>query len=266
MERNETPVAKQPLEWTVTGMDCAACAVKIRGALERLPGVDGVSVAVMAERLKLTLDEDQTGREAVEAAVRKLGYGIVPRALGTQTTDAHDHDHATCSGHHHDHDHDHAHPPAGSDKGSHQHVHDDPADRSKAWYRTGKGQLVLFTGALLSLAWLAEALTSAALGRWAFTAACLIGLVPVAHRAFAALRLGQPFTIEALMTIAALGALVINAAEEAALVVFLFAVGEVLEGVAASKARDGIRALAALVPKTAFLETSNGPQEVAADS
>ena len=35
------------------------------------------------------------------------------------------------------------------------------------------------------------------------------------------------------MTIAAAGALVIGAAEEAALVVFLFAVGEVLEGVAA---------------------------------
>jgi len=37
-------------------------------------------------------------------------------------------------------------------------------------------------------------------------------------------------------------------------VVFLFAVGEVLEGVAANKARDGIRALANLVPKTALLE------------
>ncbi|MCK6444243.1 heavy metal translocating P-type ATPase [Elstera cyanobacteriorum] len=270
MERNETPGATQPLEWTVTGMDCAACATKIRGALERLPGVDGISVAIMTERLKLTLDENQTGRDTVEAAVRTLGYGIVPRAGGTQNADAPAtaQDHAACCGHPHDHnhDHDHAHPLAGSDTGSHQHIHDDPADRGKAWYQTGKGQLVVLTGALLGLAWLTEALTSAALGRWAFTTACLIGLAPVARRAFAALRLGQPFTIEALMTIAALGALVINAAEEAALVVFLFAVGEVLEGVAASKARDGIRTLAALVPKTAFLETGDGPQEVPADS
>ena len=62
----------------------------------------------------------------------------------------------------------------------------------------------------------------------------------MAQRAFAALRMGQPFTIESLMTIAAIGALFLNAAEEAALVVFLLAVGEVLAGVAAGKARDGI--------------------------
>ncbi len=271
MDRMEKPASAHALEWTVTGMDCAACATKIRGALERLPGVDDVSVAVMAERLKLTLDEAQTGRDTVEAAVRKLGYGIAPRALGAGKADAHaPHDHATCSGHHHDHghdhDHDHHHSPAGSGQGSPHHVHDDPADRGKPWYQTGKGTLVLVTGSLLGLAWLAEALTSAALGRWAFTAACLIGLAPVTRRAIAALRMGQPFTIEALMTIAALGALAIDAAEEAALVVFLFAVGEVLEGVAAGKARDGIRALAALVPKTAHLETDAGLREVPADS
>ena len=78
--------------------------------------------------------------------------------------------------------------------------------------------------------------------------------------------MGQPFTIESLMTIAAVGALFINAAEEAALVVFLFAVGEVLEGVAAGKARDGIRALANLVPKTAQLVTGDSTREVPAAS
>jgi len=75
----------------------------------------------------------------------------------------------------------------------------------------------------------------------------------------------MPFTIEMLMTIAATGALVINAAEEAALVVFLFAVGEVLEGVAANKARDGIRALARLVPKTALLEIGGRTRVIPAD-
>jgi Cd2+/Zn2+-exporting ATPase len=37
------------------------------------------------------------------------------------------------------------------------------------------------------------------------------------------------------------------------MVVFLFAIGEVLEGVAAGRARARIRALGALVPKTARL-------------
>ena len=63
---------------------------------------------------------------------------------------------------------------------------------------------------------------------------------------------GTPFSIETLMTIAAVGAVIIGAAEEAAIVVFLFLVGELLEGVAAGRARASIRALADLVPKTAL--------------
>ena len=152
-----------------------------------------------------------------------------------------------------------------SGHGSPGHVHDDPADRGKRWYQTAKGKLVIFTALLLVAAWGVELIVPE-VGNWAFVAACLIGVAPVARRAFAALRMGQPFTIESLMTIAAIGALFIDAAEEAALVVFLFAVGEVLEGVAAGKARDGIRALANLVPKTALLEMNGATREVPATS
>ena len=56
------------------------------------------------------------------------------------------------------------------------------------------------------------------------------------------------------MTIAAIGAVMIGAGEEAATVVFLFLVGELLEGVAASKARASIQALSDLTPKTALVE------------
>ena len=152
-----------------------------------------------------------------------------------------------------------------SGHGSPGHVHDDPSDHGKPWYRTGKGRLVIFTALLLGTAWII-AYVAPQSGRWAFVVACLIGVAPVAQRAFAALRMGQPFTIESLMTIAAIGALFIDAAEEAALVVFLFAVGEVLEGVAAGKARDGIRALSNLVPKTALLEVVGVTREVPAAS
>ncbi len=68
------------------------------------------------------------------------------------------------------------------------------------------------------------------------------------------------------MTIAAAGALFIGAAEEAALVVFLFAVGEVLEGVAADRARASIKALGDLVPKTAIIEVNGETQQVAASA
>lgn len=244
-------------EWTVTGMDCAACTTKVARAIETMPGVTEVKVALMGEKLSLNLQPDTTAPDQIEATVRRLGYGIAPRGqvaprkkafvLPGQPapTDAKpDHD----------------------DHGGSAHNHDDPKDRDRAWYLTGKGRLVILTGALLAVAWAFELLTSAEAGYWAFLLACLIGVAPVAKRAFEALRMGQPFTIESLMTIAAIGALFIGAAEEAALVVFLFAVGEVLEGVAAGKARDGIRALANLVPKTAIIEIGGTSREVPADS
>ena len=272
-------------DWTVTGMDCGSCATKIKDAVTRLPGVSGVEVGIMSERLRLTLDEGQTGRDKIEKTVRALGYEIAPRAAGAkkdfvlpgaqsapEQSDMHqDHDHSAHAPAGHDHSgHDQG-PKAASTKrddsghGSPGHVHDDPADRGKRWYQTAKGKLVIFTALLLGAAWVIEYLAPE-IGKWAFVAACLIGVAPVAQRAFAALRMGQPFTIESLMTIAAVGALFINAAEEAALVVFLFAVGEVLEGVAAGKARDGIRALANLVPKTAQLVTGDSTREVPAAS
>jgi Cd2+/Zn2+-exporting ATPase len=40
--------------------------------------------------------------------------------------------------------------------------------------------------------------------------------------------------------------------------VFLFAIGELLEGIAAGRARSGIKALAKIAPKTAFVETKDG--------
>jgi len=272
-------------DWTVTGMDCGSCATKIKDAVARLPGVSGVEVGIMTERLRLKLDEAQTGKDKIEKTVRALGYEIAPRAAaakkdfvlpGAQAAadqnDTHkDHDH---SGHDHagrDHAGHDDKPKAASamrddsGHGSPGHVHDDPADRGKRWYQTSKGRLVIFTAMLLGAAWIIE-YVAPEIGKWAFVAACLIGVAPVAQRALVALRMGQPFTIESLMTIAAVGALFIDAAEEAALVVFLFAVGEVLEGVAAGKARDGIRALANLVPKTALLEMNGTTREVPAAS
>ncbi|MEO2039961.1 MAG: heavy metal translocating P-type ATPase, partial [Martelella sp.] len=54
-------------------------------------------------------------------------------------------------------------------------------------------------------------------------------------------------------------------AEEAAVVIFLFAVGELLETVAAGRARAGIEALIDLVPRVAFRERDGVIEQVAAE-
>lgn len=71
----------------------------------------------------------------------------------------------------------------------------------------------------------------------------------------------MPFSIETLMTVAALGAVAIGEAEEAVVVIFLFAVGELLETVAAGRARAGIEALINLVPRTALRIAPSGETE-----
>ncbi|HEU0071156.1 MAG TPA: heavy metal translocating P-type ATPase, partial [Alphaproteobacteria bacterium] len=146
----------------------------------------------------------------------------------------------------------------------HGHSHEAlPADRG--WWTTPKGRLVIVSGLLLSLAFIADTIWPA-LGAWPFIAATLVAALPIARRAFVAARFGSVFTIEMLMVIAAAGALVIGAAEEAAVVVFLFCVGELLEGVAAMRARKSITALGDLTPKTALLIEGEARREVAADS
>ncbi|MCP1169092.1 heavy metal translocating P-type ATPase [Limimaricola litoreus] len=242
-------------EWHVTGMDCGACAAKVRGAVERLPGVEDVDVALMAERLRLRLEGDSTSPETIEKAVRKLGFGIAPKGAQPER------------------------PkggfvlPEGAFPVADRTPDFDPDEATRreeaqppAWHETGKGRLVIGTGALLAMAWAARLALPAGVSHWGFILATLIGLWPVARRGFAMLRAGMPFTIEMLMTIAAGGALVIGEAEEAALVVFLFAVGELLEAVSAGKAREGIRALSRLVPRTARLEADGGVREVAAEA
>lgn len=235
-------------EWTVSGMDCASCAGKVRGAVERLPGVSDVDVALMTERLRLTLDEGQTPRNQIEAIVKRLGYGIAakgssPDRKGFVLPD--DEQASRADG---------SRDAAGLEPNAGSTGPESGPGPGSRWYQTAKGRLVIGTGLLLAAAWAVKLLASQDVATWAFILATLIGVAPIARRAVASARAGMPFTIEMLMTIAASGALVIDAAEEAALVVFLFAVGEVLEGVAANKARDGIRALARLVPKTAILE------------
>ncbi|SUP50565.1 cation transport ATPase, E1-E2 family [Vibrio metschnikovii] len=92
---------------------------------------------------------------------------------------------------------------------------------------------------------------SSELAQWMFTLTCLLGLVPIARKAWQLAKSGTPFAIETLMTVAALGALYLGETAEAAMVLLLFLVGERLEGIAAARARSGVQALMALVPDQA---------------
>ncbi len=140
-----------------------------------------------------------------------------------------------------------------------------PIIENLVWYQSAKGRLVIISGLLLALAWILS-FTIKEYSFYAFSAAALLALMPMAKKAFLSAKSGQPFTIETLVTIAVIGAIIIDEAAEAAVVVFLFSIGEMLEMLAAAKARKSVQALADLVPKTAFLVVGDEIREVQADS
>jgi Zn2+/Cd2+-exporting ATPase len=241
----------------IEGMDCAACARKIDTVVRRMDGVTDVNVSVTAGAMTVLHQAEAMVNVAIPAKLKSLGYKAsqvanlnsilpVPKQTTDFETDHHDHDH-------HDHE-------AQQHEDSHGHHHD---TESGPWWQSSKGKLtiamVLAVAAAWFLAWQLPQFTN-----WAFIAAALVGLLPVAKRAIMAAVNGMPFTIETLMTIASVGAMFIGAAEEAAFVILLFLIGEMLEGVAAGKARNSIKSLTSLVPSTAYLKAGDNFKEVPA--
>jgi Cd2+/Zn2+-exporting ATPase len=268
--------------YRVEGMDCASCASKIDTAVRRLSGVEDVSVSVSAGTMSVKFADENDLATSIVSRVGKLGYRLHPIQAGqaserkaAHVCSGHDHDHD--HGHDHDHDHDHRHDEhahhhegnasqkgetAAAAMGLHGHDH---GPTSGPWWNSGKGKLTIASGLALIAAY-AVGKTIPATEPWIFTLAMLVGLLPIARRAFAAATMGTPFSIEMLMTIAAIGAVFIGATEEAAMVVLLFLIGELLEGVAAGKARASIQSLTALVPKSAFVERDGRLDEVPAET
>jgi len=215
--------AATPLKLAIEGMDCAACALKIETAMKRLPGVSDVNVSVMLGTLALNVDEERTSRGTIEAKIAGLGY----RPVGGV-------------------------PQAASAL---------PSRRTREpWWKGSQARLVFLTGALFAAAYVAAQVLPE-WESWLFAAAALASVLPFARRAVAGAMQGSPFSIETLMSIAAVGAVAIGEAEEAAVVVFLFAVGELLETFAAGRARAGIEALIDLVPRQAMRFGPSGENE-----
>ena len=70
--------------------------------------------------------------------------------------------------------------------------------------------------------------------------------------------------ISLLMTISAIGAVILGYVEEAAALAFLYSIAEALEDKAMDRARGGLRALLKLVPETATIRRDGASVEIAA--
>lgn len=102
-------------------------------------------------------------------------------------------------------------------------------------------------------------------GSFGFLVATFLGVLPFARKSLNQMRNGSWFSIETLMTVAALGALILGETVEAGLVLLLFSLGELLEGFAGRKAKVGIKCLMQLTPDTAWKVQDGERIEVPAD-
>ncbi|MDP1909688.1 MAG: heavy metal translocating P-type ATPase, partial [Hyphomicrobium sp.] len=227
-----TASSPEVFRFRVDGMDCASCSGKIETAVRRILGVSGAKVSFATSTLTVEADPALVPAGKIESTVGALGFQPTEVARGGVAAGAGTESHA-----------------AGASSG------DVP------WWQTGKARITAAAGILVAVAY-GLSLAMPAYGSWVFIAATAIAAFPIARRSLSAALAGSPFSIEMLMVIAAAGAVVIGAAEEAAVVVFLFLIGELLEGYAAGRARAGIRALADIVPKTALVEEGDAVREV----
>jgi Zn2+/Cd2+-exporting ATPase len=217
--------SKQALKAYVHGMDCANCALTLQRSLEQVSGVERVKVNFTTAKLEA---EGVFEPEAVRQRVEALGYRLQQesRSPGSPTS---------------------AEDSAGRIVREGGFVH--------FLYSQWKTRIALFATVLLVITLPLAFFTVSPVFAWVlrlthFAVVILVGL-PIARKGILALSVGQQLTIDLLMSIATLGALLIGETGEAATVILLFAFGEALEGFSAERARRSLRSLIALKPETA---------------
>ncbi len=63
----------------ITGMTCAACSARVEKATRSVDGVDEVAVNLLKNSMEIEYSGDASVLDAVCAAVKKAGYGAIPR-------------------------------------------------------------------------------------------------------------------------------------------------------------------------------------------
>jgi len=191
----------QKTRFRIEGMDCAACTAKIDRVVRHTTGVTDVNVSATAGTMVV---DHEAGADLAGMAKRVagLGYGITEasktRSSDTRVmvgpTDLSDRDIPSV-----DYGQDEAESKPSSVAGLHGHDH---APGDGPWWESPKARLTIACGAALGAAFVLAQFYPAT-DPWIFIAAMAVGLIPIARRSVMAALNGIPFTIETLMTVAA---------------------------------------------------------------
>ncbi len=123
---------------------------------------------------------------------------------------------------------------------------------------------VLASGVFLALGFVLSSRNSTA-SLICYIAAYIAGGYDIARHAWSAV-MEKHFDTDLLMVAAAIGAACLGDYFEGALLLFLFSLGHVLEEMALDKARNAVRALGQLTPKTAIVRRNDKEEELSIDN
>lgn len=144
----------------------------------------------------------------------------------------------------------------------HDHGDDDEHDHggegeALPWWRDRNLLLPITSGTLLAVGYALEWSGVGAVSAVVLAASLVAGAVTFVPGAIERL-LRRRLGVGLLMTIAAIGAVLLGHVGEAAALAFLFSIAEALEDRAMDKARSGLRALLSLIPDTAIVSRLSG--------
>lgn len=203
----------------IEAMDCAAEESEIRRALEPIAGVRGLGFQLGARTL--TIDAPDAVIPQALAAIRKAGFDPQPVAAAAATGEI--------------------------------------SGRASATDGLGRMGLALgFAVAAEVVAFFSpDTLVFKGIGMALAAAAIWLAGFSTYRKGFAALLQGR-LNINALMTVAVTGAFLIGQWPEAAMVMALYAIAELIEGRAVDRARNAIKSLLDLTPETAEVRQPDG--------
>jgi Cd2+/Zn2+-exporting ATPase len=211
------PLTKDRAEtYKIEGLDCPDCAASLEKAVAALPGVAAAHLSFAAGTLIVTPHEEGAVVQEVERVARDLGHRAILQSAVVGTGER-------------------------TDPGWRAW-----AIRNPRAISTAAGGGLMLTGFLSSLFGAPEAPTAAL-----FVVATVVSGFLAARAGWRTLRSVRNVDMNSLMTLAALGALFIGEYEEAAMVTFLFALGNLLESATMDRARRAIRMLMELAPREA---------------
>lgn len=121
-----------------------------------------------------------------------------------------------------------------------------------------KNRITLISAILIVFAYMSKWTTgNTDLFTWPLIIASILGVAPIAIQAYQALRV-KVVSIDVLVSIAVIGAIVIQNYEESAIVTFLFLFGSWLEQRTLNKTRSAIRELTEMAPESALKLAADG--------